>query len=35
MTTSSQTAGQAKGRSSQKWSFYLWVGVVLAIAVAG
>ncbi len=34
MTTSSQTAGRAKGRSSQKWSFYLWVGIVLAIAVA-
>src|ERR1700728_1885054 len=33
MTTSSQTAGRAKGRSQQKWSFYLWVGIVLAIAV--
>jgi high-affinity iron transporter len=33
MTTSSQTAGRAKGRSHQKWSFYLWVGIVLAIAV--
>ena len=34
MTTSSQTAGRAKGHSHQKWSFYLWVGIVLAIAVA-
>jgi high-affinity iron transporter len=33
MTTSSQTAGRAKGRSRQKWSFYLWVAIVLAIAV--
>jgi len=33
MTTSSQTAGRAKGRSRQKWSFYLWVGIVLAVTV--
>jgi high-affinity iron transporter len=33
MTTSSQTAGRTKGRYRQKWSFYLWVAIVLAIAV--
>jgi high-affinity iron transporter len=34
MTTSSQTAGRVKGHSRQKWSFYLWVAIVLAVAVA-
>jgi high-affinity iron transporter len=35
MTTTTQAANAARKRASQKWSFYLWVAVVLAIAVAG
>ena len=33
MTTSSQTAGRAKSHSRPKWSFYLWVAIVLAVGV--
>jgi high-affinity iron transporter len=33
MTTATPTTKTARSRTSQKWSFYLWVAIVLAIAV--
>jgi high-affinity iron transporter len=32
MTTATQGANAARKRASQKWSFYLWVALVLAVA---
>jgi high-affinity iron transporter len=32
MTTATQGANPARTRASQKWSFYLWVALVLAVA---
>src|SRR3984957_9522373 len=35
MATTAKTAKSAKSRTAPRWSFYLWVGVVLAVACAG
>src|ERR1700722_10792749 len=32
MTTTTQASNTARKRASQKWSFYLWVALVLAVA---
>jgi high-affinity iron transporter len=35
MATTTGTAKPAKPNTAQRWSFYVWVGVILAVAVAG
>jgi high-affinity iron transporter len=35
MTTATGAAKPTKPKTAQRWSFYVWVGVILAVAVAG
>ncbi len=35
MTTTTETTQPRKARGGQNWTFFLWVGIVLAVAVAG